>query len=268
MNLKLHGKRTLVTGASAGIGVAIAEALAREGARVLVHGRDTARTDAVVGRIVSAGGQAMPITGDLATDDGAAAVYSEADQAFAGIDILINNAGAYEARPWFETTPETWRKFFETDVLSAVRLILATVPGMREAGWGRIINVATGMATTPQAIMADYAAAKAAMVNSTVSLAKALAGTGVTVNTISPGVIHTEGVERVLREAAKRLGWGSDWETIQRRWFEDVLSDKTVKRLGRVEEVADLVAFVASPLADYINGANLRIDGGKSPSVN
>jgi NAD(P)-dependent dehydrogenase (short-subunit alcohol dehydrogenase family) len=105
-------------------------------------------------------------------------------------------------------------------------------------------------------------------VNSTVSLAKALAGTGVTVNTISPGVIHTEGVERVLREAAKRLGWGDDWETIQRRWFEDVLSDKTVKRLGRVEEVADLVAFVASPLADYINGANLRIDGGKSPSVN
>jgi len=268
MNLQLVGKRALVTGASAGIGVAIAEVLAREGARVLVHGRDTVRTDAVVGRIVSAGGQAMPITGDLATDDGAAAVYSEAKRAFGGLDILINNAGAYEARPWFETTPETWRMFFETDVVSAVRLILATVPDVRAAGWGRIINVASGMATTPQAVMADYAAAKAAMVNSTVSLAKALAGTGVTVNTVSPGVIHTESVERVLREAAKRLGWGDDWEIIQRRWFEDVLSDTTVKRLGRVEEVADLVAFVASPLADYINGANLRIDGAKSPSVN
>jgi NAD(P)-dependent dehydrogenase (short-subunit alcohol dehydrogenase family) len=158
--------------------------------------------------------------------------------------------------------------FFETDVVSAVRLILATVPDVRAAGWGRIINLASGMATTPQAVMADYAAAKAAMVNSTVSLAKALAGTGATVNTVSPGAIHTESVERVLREAAKRLGWGDDWEIIQRRWFEDVLSDKTVKRLGRVEEVADLVAFVASPLADYINGANLRIDGGKSPSVN
>ena len=85
---------------------------------------------------------------------------------------------------------------------------------------------------------------------------------------MSPGVIHTEAVERVLREAAQRLGWGDDWEIIQRRWFEDMLSDKTVKRLGRAEEVANLVAFVASPLADYINGVNLRIDGGKSPSVN
>jgi 3-oxoacyl-[acyl-carrier protein] reductase len=268
MNLKLVGKRALVTGASAGIGAAIAEVLAREGARVVVHGRDAARTKAVVQRVVSTGGQAMPITGDLSTDDGAAAIYSKAKEAFGGIDILINNAGAYEARPWFDTTPATWRLFFETDVLSAVRLILATVPDMKKAGWGRIINVATGMATTPQAVMADYAAAKAAMVNSTVSLAKALAGTSVTANTVSPGVIQTEGVERVLREAAERLGWGNDWEVIQRRWFEDMLSDKTVKRLGSVEEVANLVAFVASPLADYINGANLRIDGGKSPSVN
>ena len=175
---------------------------------MLVHGRDAARIRAVVGRITSAGGQAVAIKGDLATDEGAAAVYSEAKTAFGGIDILINNAGAYEARSWFETTPATWRKFFETDVLSAVRLILAVVPDMRQAGWGRVINVATGMATTPQAVMADYAAAKAAMVNSTVSLAKALAGTGVTANTISPGVIHTEGVERVLREAAQRLAMG------------------------------------------------------------
>jgi NAD(P)-dependent dehydrogenase (short-subunit alcohol dehydrogenase family) len=268
MNLQLVGKRALVTGASAGIGVAIAEVLAREGARVLVHGRDNSRVRAVVGRITSSGGHAVPITGDLATDDGAKAVYSQAKMALGGIDILINNAGAYEARPWFETTPATWRMFFETDVLSAVRLILAVVPDLRQAGWGRVINVATGMATTPQIVMADYAAAKAAMVNSTVSLAKALADTGVTANTVSPGVIHTEGVERVLREAAQRLGWGDDWKIIQRRWFEDMLSDKTVKRLGRVEEVANLVAFVASPLSDYINGANLRIDGGKSPSVN
>jgi NAD(P)-dependent dehydrogenase (short-subunit alcohol dehydrogenase family) len=268
MNLQLVGKRALVTGASTGIGVAIAEVLAREGARVLVHGRNLVRVNAVVDLIASKGGQAMPITGDLATDDAAASVYSNAKSALGGIDILINNAGAYEARPWFATTPATWRMFFETDVLSAVRLVLAIVPDLREAGWGRIINIATGMATTPQVVMADYAAAKAAMVNATVSLAKALAGTGITANTISPGVIHTEGVERVLRETAKRLGWGDDWEFIQQRWFEDMLSDKTVRRLGRVEEVADLVAFVSSPLADYINGANLRIDGGKSPSVN
>jgi NAD(P)-dependent dehydrogenase (short-subunit alcohol dehydrogenase family) len=178
MNLKLDGKRALVTGASAGIGVAIGEALGREGARVLVRGRDVARARAVVGRIISTGGQAVPVTGDLATDDGATAVHSQAKKAFGGIDILINNAGAYEARSWFETTPATWRMFFETDVLSAVRLILAVavVPDLQQAGWGRIITVATGMATTPQIVMADYAAAKAAMVNSTVSLVKALAG--------------------------------------------------------------------------------------------
>jgi NAD(P)-dependent dehydrogenase (short-subunit alcohol dehydrogenase family) len=107
MNLQLIGKRALVTGASAGIGVAIGEALAREGARVLVHGRDVARVRAVVGRITSAGGRAVPITGDLATDDGATAVYSQAKKAFGGIDILINNDGAYEARSWFETTHGT-----------------------------------------------------------------------------------------------------------------------------------------------------------------
>src|SRR5262249_3358421 len=108
------------------------------------------------------------------------------------LHIAAPEAEKAKKDPWFETTPQTWRMVFETDVVSAVRLILATVPDVRAAGWGRIINVASGMATTPQAVMADYAAAKAAMVNSTVSLAKALAGTGVTVNTVPPGVIHTE----------------------------------------------------------------------------
>jgi 3-oxoacyl-[acyl-carrier protein] reductase len=106
------------------------------------------------------------------------------------------------------------------------------------------------------------------MVNATVSLAKALAGTGVTANTVSPGVVYTASIEPVLRDTARRLGWGEDRSVIQRRWFEDMLGDRTVKRLGTVEEIADLVAFAASPRADYINGANLRIDGGKSPSVN
>ena len=155
MNLELAGKRALVTGASAGIGIAIAEVMAREGARVLVHGRDARRIRGVVDRIAAAGGQAMPVQGDLASDNGTAAVYSEARMAFGGIDILINNAGAYEVRTWFETTPATWRMFFETDVLSAVRLILAAAQDLRQAGWGRIINVATVMATTPQVVMAD-----------------------------------------------------------------------------------------------------------------
>ena len=153
-------------------------------------------------------------------------------------------------------------------VLSAVRMIKAVVPRMREIAWGRIINIGTGMATTPQLVMADYAAAKAALVNASVSLAKALAGTGITVNTISPGLIGTEGGERVLRETAQAQDWGTDWEVVQTRWVSEVLRSDFVKRLGAVEEVADLIAFVASPRAGYINGANLRVDGGLAPSIN
>jgi len=147
-------------------------------------------------------------------------------------------------------------------------MVQVTVSGMKSRGWGRIIQIGTGLANTPQAVLADYAAAKAALVNMTVSLAKALAGTNITVNTISPGVIGTAGVETVLKNAAERLGWGDDWPTIQKNWFEKMLHDHNVQRLGRVEEVAELVAFVASPVAGYINGANLRIDGGLSPSIN
>jgi NAD(P)-dependent dehydrogenase (short-subunit alcohol dehydrogenase family) len=268
VDLQLKGKRALVTGSSAGIGAGIARRLAGEGARVVVHGRNAARTEAVLAAVRAVGGEAASAVGDLSSDEGAEKVFESSRRAFGGIDILVNNAGGYASRPWLDTTPQNWRAFYEDDVLSAVRLILAAAPAMRQAGWGRIINIATGMATTPQAVMADYAAAKAALVNSTVSLAKELAGTGVTVNTISPGLIATDGVERVLREVAAAHGWGEDWSDIQRRWLKDVLHNEFVSRLGTVDEVADLVAFVASPRAEYINGANLRIDGGLAPSIN
>jgi NAD(P)-dependent dehydrogenase (short-subunit alcohol dehydrogenase family) len=111
-------------------------------------------------------------------------MFDEAESYFGKIDIFVNNAGAYAARPWFDTTPASWMDFYQTDVLSAVRLILAAVLGMQQRGWGRIIQIATGLASTPNPVMADYAAAKAALVNATVSLAKALAGTGITSNVI------------------------------------------------------------------------------------
>jgi NAD(P)-dependent dehydrogenase (short-subunit alcohol dehydrogenase family) len=116
--------------------------------------------------------------------------------------------------------------------------------------------------------MADYAAAKAALINATVSLAKAVAGTGITVNAISPGLIATDGVERVLREAARTKEWSNDWNAIQQRWMREVLRSDLVPRLGKVTEVADLVAFIATPRASYIHGANLRIDGGLVSSIN
>jgi 3-oxoacyl-[acyl-carrier protein] reductase len=268
MDIGLKNRWALVTGSSAGIGVAIARALAREGARIVVHGRDATRTEAVAQGIGAMGAEAIAVIGDLATDDGAARALAAAIEASNGIDILVNNAGSYAATSWLDTTPDSWRAFYEADVLSVVRMVKAVVPHMRKAGWGRIINIATGLATAPQPVMPDYAAAKAALVNATVSLAKALAGSGITVNTVSPGLIATDGVEHVLHEAAKARGWGENWDVIQKRWMVDVLRSDLVTRLGTVDEVADLVAFVASPLAGYIHGANLRIDGGLTPSIN
>jgi 3-oxoacyl-[acyl-carrier protein] reductase len=268
MDLKLAGKRALITGSSAGIGASTAMVLAREGAHVVVHGRDPGRAQAVVDSISAAGHQAKVALGDLSTDAGAASVVNAARAAFGGIDILINNAGGYGSRPWFETTPETWRQFFESDVLSAVRMIQAFVPAMKVAGWGRIVNVATGLATMPRPDLADYAAAKAAMVNSTTSLAMALAGSGIGACTLSPGLIMTDGVEKVLRATARERGWGDDWNVIQARWFADVLGSTAVKRLGTADEIANMIAYLASPLADYAVGANFRIDGGLVPSIN
>ena len=268
MDTHLSGKMALVTGSTAGLGASIARMLAAEGAAVVVHGRNEAKAIAVTSAIADVGGSSAYVLGDLRSDQAAADVFRRAEERFGRIDILVNNAGTYGARPWLETTADTWREYFETDVLSAVRLTLLAVPAMKARGWGRVIQVGTDMATSPRPEMADYAAAKAALANMTVSLAKALAGTGVTSNTISPGLIDTEGVEQVLAEHATRAGWGDNRAVIQRRWMEEVLGARYTTRLGAPDEVAALVAFVASPRADYVNGANLRIDGGLSVSVN
>ncbi|MBV9460778.1 MAG: SDR family oxidoreductase [Bradyrhizobium sp.] len=268
MDLKLEGKKALVTGSSGGIGRAIAKRLAQEGTMIVVHGRDKHRIDETVAEIHECGGRAIGLALDLCESDGPTVLLDQACKQLGGsIEILINNSGSYAAREFLETTPETWDEFYRADVLPAVALILKGGKMMAHQGWGRIVNIASGLATTPQTSMADYAAAKAALVNATVSASKAFAPAGVTVNTVSPGLIRTAGVERVLQDQAARRGWGRDWPTIERRWFEEVLHSE-VRRLGRPEEVADLVAFIASPLADYISGANLRIDGGKSPSIN
>jgi NAD(P)-dependent dehydrogenase (short-subunit alcohol dehydrogenase family) len=138
---------------------------------------------------------------------------------------------------------------------------------MRERHWGRIIQIASGDATEPLAFMSAYAATKAALVNLTVGLAKSLANTGITVNTISPGIIATEGVKGFYKGLAAQFGWGSDWTDIEQHILKEVLPNPT-GTLGTVEQVADLIVFVASPLADYIDAANIRIDGGSTRSIN
>ncbi len=262
MQLQLEGKRALVTGSSSGIGEAIAKTLAREGVRVVVHGRNERRATRVAAEIKGQGGAAVVALGDLSLDEGARGVAEAALSALGGIDILVNNAGVGgRHRSWLETPAIEWAQLINHDVLSMVRLVRDLSPHMCQQGWGRIIQVASSAAMQPLGEAPDYSAAKAATVNLTVSLSKALASSGVTANTISPGGIRTAGFERVWREIARQRGWGDDWAEIEQRIVADVLSNPT-GRLGRVEEVASLVAFVASPLGGYINGANLRVDGG------
>jgi NAD(P)-dependent dehydrogenase (short-subunit alcohol dehydrogenase family) len=267
VDLQLHGKRALVTGSSGGIGQEIARVLAAEGCAVVVHGRDPERVEQAAREIAAAGALAVAVVGDLATDDGAARTADDAVAALGGVDILVNNAASYVNRGWWDAASGDWASLYAANVLSAVRLIGRLAPAMRERGWGRIIQIASGEATQPFAFMPDYAATKAALVNLTVSLAREMTRTGVTVNTVSPGIVVTPGVEAFFRIEAARRGWGSTWAEIEQAVLSDVLDNPT-GRLGRVEDVAHLVAFVASPLAGYINSANLRIDGGSTISVN
>ncbi len=178
MDLQLAGKVALVTGSSSGIGAEIARTLVREGATVIVHGRSSASAEQVAQSITKENGDAVVVTGDLATDEGAEQVASAALAATGAVDILINNAGTYGNQGWMETTAEGWAARYNANVLSVVRLVQRLIPQMKARGWGRLIQMASGEATQPFAFMPDYAATKAALVNLTVSLAKELARTG------------------------------------------------------------------------------------------
>jgi 3-oxoacyl-[acyl-carrier protein] reductase len=252
LDLKLEDKRALVTGSSSGIGEAIARALAGQGAAVVVHGRNAERTARVADDINRAGpGRAVVALGDLSRQDEADRVVWSALEALGGIDILVDNAGRGVTHAgWLEASVEEWEELFEANLFSAVRMIRALVPGMKERRWGRVIQISSVAATQPFPSSAAYAATKAAMVNMSVSLAKELAGTGVTVNSVSPGPIVTPLFERLVSEG------GADLHQLE-------ASTTYVGRFGRPEEIADLVAFLASPRADFIDGANIHIDGGR-----
>jgi 3-oxoacyl-[acyl-carrier protein] reductase len=268
MDLKLAGKRSLVTGSSSGIGEAIAYALAKEGVAVVVHGRKKEEVERVASAIAGHGGKSSVALGDLASDDAAAEIAKSATAAFGGIDIVVNNAGAYAQDDWNSPEPASWLDLFNQNTVSMVRMVKHFAGPMKERRWGRFIQTASGVAAAPMANAAAYAASKSAIVNMTVSLAKGLAGTGVTANAVSPGVILTGAVTWFMNDLAAKQGWAGTSEEIERRFLAMFGPIPPTERLGRVEEVATLVAFVASPLADYINGADLRVDGGFIPTTN
>lgn len=263
MDLGLTGKRALVTGSSSGIGAGIARLLAAEGCAVIVHGRDAARAQAVADSISAAG----VATGDLSTDAGADAVAAAAGE----VDILVNNAGGAagtSALHWTEVDEAGWNATYQLNAVAAARLIRRLLPAMQAKGWGRIINIASAAATQPIAFGPDYGAAKAAMLNMTVSLAKSLGACGVTANSVSPGMILTPAVETWLSHLRTTMGWGDiSPEEAEARAARE-LTPIPVGRIGRVEEIAHVVAMIASPAAGYMTGANIRMDGGQVQSVN
>jgi len=259
MDLELAGHRALVTGSSAGIGAAVARRLVDEGCAVLVHGRDDARTTGVAERLAEADGSVDVVLGDLTDAETAAEVAGRA-RAW-GVDVLVNNAGPFLEDDWDSAEPAAWVASMNGNVMSAVHLVRALIPSMRRRGWGRIINLGSRAATTPLPNMVSYSAAKAAVVNMTTSLAKHLSGTGVTANVVSPGVVVTDGMRAMFRTRAAELDGPSDWGELERQIVADYAPNPT-GRLGTDGDVAAAVAFLASPLAGYINGINLRVDGG------
>jgi 3-oxoacyl-[acyl-carrier protein] reductase len=268
MDLQLNGKRAVVTGSSSGIGEAIAKALAAEGATVVVHGRRQAEAKRVAAEIAAAGGKAVVAIGDVASDAGADAVVKTVNEAIGGADILVNNAGAFPQGPWLESTAAEWTDLYNQNVGSMVRLITRLVPGMKKRGWGRVISIASVVAATPFPAMASYSATKAANINLAVSLAKDLAGTGITSNAVSPGMIVTPGVVDMLKGMAPQLGISPEDLPALEQFAVKNMAPNPSARLGRPEDIAAAVAFLVSPLAGYINGTNLRVDGGTVPTVN
>jgi NAD(P)-dependent dehydrogenase (short-subunit alcohol dehydrogenase family) len=267
MDFQLTGKRAFVTGASSGLGAATARMLAGEGVAVMVNGRNETRARQTIKEIEDAGGKAFPAIGDIATDEEAFRLADLAIETLGGIDILVNNAGGAlrgdDNPDWTEITPQDYFDSFNINVVAGIRLALKFVPGMTERGWGRVINISSTAARQSLGALHDYGPAKAGIENWGLNLSKNVARDGVTVNTIEPGMIFTAGSVEFLHTLRDQMGWPDDMVEIQRRYATEVFP-QSIERLGKPEEIAAAVTFLASPLSAYTTGATWRVDGGTS----
>jgi NAD(P)-dependent dehydrogenase (short-subunit alcohol dehydrogenase family) len=258
MNLQLIGKTALVTGSTAGIGLEIARRLVTEGADVVICGRNQTKLDAASAEI-----GARSVLADPATADGAAALVA----AVPDIDILVNNLGIYEAKPFGEITDDDWRRFFEVNVLSGARLARSYFPGMLARDWGRVIFIASESGVMVPPDMIHYGMTKTAQLAISRGLAGLTKGTRVTVNAVMPGTTRSEGIVDFLKSVADDPD--APAEEIERAFFAFAKDRATslIQRMIEPEEIAALVAYVASPLSSATNGAALRVDGGITPTI-
>jgi NAD(P)-dependent dehydrogenase (short-subunit alcohol dehydrogenase family) len=257
MDLGLKGKLALVSGSTAGIGYAIAEVLAEEGARVIVNGRTPqAVENAVAALKASTGADAIGFPGDLSQ----AAVAEEVAARHPGVEILVNNLGIFEPKPFEDIPDADWMRFFDVNVLSGVRLARLYLPTMKRANWGRIIFISSESAVQIPAEMIHYGMTKTAQLAVSRGLAEAVAGTGITVNSVLPGPTRSRGVGDFVESLG--AAQGKSFAEVEGEFFAKVRPSSLIKRFETPREVATMVAYVASPLASATTGAALRVDGG------
>jgi NAD(P)-dependent dehydrogenase (short-subunit alcohol dehydrogenase family) len=258
MDLQLRGKRAIVTGSTAGIGLAIAIDLAREGATVVVNGRTQGRVDAALAHIRSEVREARVegVAADLGSAAGAEVVTARASDT----DILVNNVGIFESVPFEQIDDASWLRLFETNVLSGVRLSRHYFPRMLRQGWGRVLFISSESALQIPSEMIHYGVTKTAQLALARGLAELTAGTQVTVNSVLAGPTRSEGVGAFVEGLARQQR--KDAAQVEREFFRHVRPSSLLQRFAEPAEIAHLVAFLASPLASGTNGAALRVDGG------
>jgi NAD(P)-dependent dehydrogenase (short-subunit alcohol dehydrogenase family) len=262
MDLQLTGRLALVSGSTAGIGYAIAATLAAEGARVIVNGRTQAGVDAALAAIRTATGKdAIGFAGDLSAAQAAETLVKK----HPGIEILVNNLGIFEARAFEEIPDADWVRFFEVNVLSGARLARLVLPAMRRADFGRIIFISSESAMHIPAEMVHYGMTKAAQIAVARGIAETVAGTGITVNSVLPGPTRSRGVGDFVEQLAREQG--KSGAQVEKEFFEQVRPTSLIRRFSSTQEVASMVAYLASPLASSTTGAAVRVDGGTVKSA-
>jgi NAD(P)-dependent dehydrogenase (short-subunit alcohol dehydrogenase family) len=263
MEMQLTNKTALVTGSTAGIGFAIASLLAQEGASVVVNGRSQRRVEEAINRIhrEKKDAQVTGVAADLGTKEGVDLLTGKVKT----LDILVNNLGIFEVKPFFEITDQDWLRFFEINVLSGARLSRFYLPQMLQKNWGRIIFISSESGLNIPVEMIHYGVTKTAQIALARGLAETTAGTGVTVNSVLPGPTRSEGVEQFVQELAK--GQGTNEANVEKEFFRSMRPSSLLRRFATPEEVAAMVVYVCSARASATNGAALRVDGGVIRSI-